>query len=85
MFDHEKDKNGQEDGYDGRTLDRLEAFEQIAQSGDATTFQSLVENRSYLVLVEDYEFRQMHPPGTNVRGYGGILTVQMRTIADTVM
>lgn len=84
MFDHEADKNGQWDGYDGRTLRRLEQFEQIAQKGDATTFQLMVEGLSYLVLIEDYEFRQQHPPGTNAMGFGGILTVQMRTVADTV-
>lgn len=83
-FDHEADKNGQWDGYDGRTLDRLEQFEQIAQRGDASTFQSLAEGRSYLVLIDDYEFRQSHSPGTNTRGYGGILTVQLRTIADAI-
>lgn len=83
-FDHEADKNGQWDGYDGRTLVRLEQFEQIAQKGDASTFQLLREGKSYLVLIEDYEFRQMHPPGTNAQGFGGILTVQMRTVADSI-
>lgn len=83
-YDHEEDKQSQWSGYDGRTLDRLESFEEIAQSGDSTTFQLLSEGRSYQVLVEDYEFRQLAPPGANVRGFGGILTVQMRTIADAI-
>jgi hypothetical protein len=83
-FDFEEDKNGQRVGYEGRTLDRLEQFEQQAQRGDAVMFQSLREDRSYLVLVEDYEFRQQHPPGTNASGYGGILTVQLRTVADSL-
>lgn len=83
-YDHEEDKQSQWSGYDGRTLDRLESFEEIAQSGDSTTFQLLAEGRSYQVLVEDYEFRQLAPPGANVRGFGGILTVQMRTIADAI-
>lgn len=83
-YDHEEDKQSQWSGYDGRTLDRLESFEEIAQSGNSTTFQLLSEGRSYQVLVEDYEFRQLAPPGANVRGFGGILTVQMRTIADAI-
>lgn len=83
-YDHEEDKQSQWSGYDGRTLDRLESFEEIAQSGDSTTFQLLAEGRSYQVLVEDYEFRQLAPPGANVRGFGGILTVQMRTVADAI-
>lgn len=83
-FDEEQDKFGQWVGQLGRTLARLEQFEQIAQKGDAVTFQSLLDQKSYLVLIEDYEFRQLHPPGTNARGWGGILTVQMRTVADAV-
>ena len=84
MYDREQDKNGQWTGQDGRTLGRLEQFEQIAQKGDASTFQLLREGKSYLVLIEDYEFRQMHPPGTNAAGFGGILTIQMRTVADSI-
>lgn len=83
-YDREEDKTGQWTGYEGRTLTRLEQFEQIAQRGDAIMFQSLREDRSYLVLIEDYEFRQQHPPGANANGYGGVLTVQMRTVADSI-
>jgi len=83
-FDREADNNGQWDGYEGRTLDRLEAFEQIAQKGDAVVFQDMNLQRSWTVIIDDYEFKQSAQPAYNSNGYGGYLTVQMRTIADVV-
>lgn len=83
-YDFEVDRNGAQYGYEGRTLDRIEAFENIAQAGDSVTFQDLRTGRSYLVLVDDMEFRQMAAPGAGAGGYGGILTVQVRTIADVI-
>jgi hypothetical protein len=83
-FDREVDNNGQWDGYEGRTLDRLEAFEQLAQKGDSFTFQDMNLNRSWNVVVDDYQFKQSAQPAQNANGYGGYLTVQMRTIADVV-
>lgn len=84
MFDRETDHNGQMDGYEGRTLDRLEAFEQLAQRGDSVTFQDLNQSRTWTVIVDDFEFRQLAQPANNTNTYGGYLTVQLRTIADVV-
>jgi hypothetical protein len=83
-FDREADHNGQWDGYEGRTLDRLERFEQLAQKGDSVVFQDLALQRSWTVIVDDYQFIQKANPGNNRNGYGGYLTVQLRTIADVV-
>lgn len=83
-FDLEKDTNNQWDGYEGRTLDRLEAFEQLAQRGDSVTFQDITAGRSYICVIDDYQFDQRAAPANNAAGYGGYLTVQLRTIADTV-
>lgn len=83
-FDREKDNNGQWDGYEGRTLDRLEAFEQLAQKGDTIILQDMMFQRSWTVIVDDYEFKQSAQPANNGNGYGGYLTVQVRTVADVV-
>jgi hypothetical protein len=83
-FDFEKDKYNERVGYEGRTLARLEAFEQLAQKGDSVTFQDLQQNKSYLVVVDQYQFRQQDAPGTNSDGYGGLLMLQLRTIADVI-
>lgn len=81
-FDREKDNNDQWDGYEGRTLDRLEAFEALAQRGDSVIFQDMNLARSWTVVIDDYEFRQAAQPANNGNNYGGYLVVQMRTIAD---
>lgn len=83
-FDREKDNNGQWDGYEGRTLDRLEAFENMAQRGDTVIFQDMMFQRSWTVVIDNYEFKQSAQPANNMNGYGGYLTVQMRTVADVI-
>lgn len=84
-FDREKDNSGQWDGYEGRTLDRLEAFEQMAQKGDTVVYQDMMLQRSWTVIIDDYEFKQSAQPANNGNGYGGYLTVQMRTTSDVVV
>lgn len=84
-FDFESDKNGQKVGYENRSLSRLEAFEAVAQKGDSVNFQDMQQGRSYLVVIEDYKFEQKAEPGPNFTGYGGILTVQLRTLNDVVI
>lgn len=83
-FDREKDTNGQWEGYEGRSLSRLQAFENIAQKGDTVIFQDVMYQQSWLVVIDDYEFKQAANPANNLHGYGGYLTVQMRTVADVV-
>lgn len=84
MFDQEVDRRGQRTGYSGRTAARLASFEQMAQKGDSVQFQDLAQNTSALVVIDDFEFRQEAAPGDNQQEYGGILTVQLRTIADVI-
>lgn len=83
-FDMEMDIHGQEVGFEGRTMDRLEAFEQIAQAGDSVQWQDLCNDRSYLVLIDEYRFEQKASPGLNCTNYGGILWLKVRTIADVI-
>lgn len=83
-FDREKTVSGQMVGREGRTLDRLEAFEQMFARGDTVSFQDLKNDRSYLVMIDDYRFEQRAQPGTNQSGYGGILWVELRTVNDVV-
>lgn len=85
MFDFEEDKNGQKVGYENRSLARLNAFEQVAQKGDAVTFQDLQQGTANLVIIEDFKFEQKAEPGPNTDGYGGVLTVQLRTLNDVVV
>ena len=83
-FDKEKDHSGQTLGFEGRALARLEQFEQIFARGDAVSFQDLRNARSYLVVIDDYRYEQSAQPGTNASNYGGVLWVELRTIADVI-
>lgn len=80
--DKEKDRSGQMVGSVGRTLDRLEAFEQIAARGDAVAYQDLRSGLSYLVVIDNYRFEQKTSPNNNGSRWGGLLWVELRTIAD---
>lgn len=83
MLDWEKDRSGQKVGWEGRTAERLAAFEQMAQGGDAVSFQDLANDTSMLVVIDAYEFRQTAATAAG-QDYGGYLTVQLRTIADVI-
>ena len=83
-MDIERDKKGATSGHDGWALERLTAFEQMAQAGDVVSFQDLANDISTLVVIDDYQFIQGASPGPNKEAYGGYLTVQLRTIADVV-
>lgn len=83
-FDKEMDRAGQTVGREGRSLARLEEFEQIFARGDAVSFQDLRSGTSYLVVIDDYRFEQKAQPNNNQSKYGGILWVELRTIADVI-
>jgi len=84
LFDEETDRTGQRLGYDGYARERFEDFKAVARAGDVITFQELQEDIATLVVIEDWEFRQLAPPGPNRGSLGGYLTVQMRTVAESV-
>ncbi|MBA2951444.1 hypothetical protein [Streptomyces himalayensis] len=83
-FDKEQTRSGQTVGFEGRTLARLEAFEQVFARGDAVMFQDLKNDTSWLVVIDDYRFEQGAQPGSNKSNYGGVLWVELRTIADVI-
>jgi hypothetical protein len=83
-FDSEKDKASGRVGYEGYALERLQAFENLAQAGDSIVLQELYADTSTLVIIEGYQFVQSSPPGANSNGFGGYLTMKLRTVGDTV-
>lgn len=82
LLDNEKDKGGQRIGYDGYTQDRLTQFEATARAGDVVLFQELAAQLVTQVVIDDFEFQQIGPPGPN-GPTGGYLTVVMRTVAES--
>lgn len=82
-YDKEETRTGKFTGRTGRALERLRAFEEIFARGDAVAFQDLRNQTSDLVVIDDYRFEQKVQPA-NKAGYGGVLWVELRTIADVV-
>lgn len=83
LFDEETDKTGQRIGYDGYANDRLDAFRQLARRGDIVLFQELADQVVTQVVIDDWKFTQLGPPGPNGESRGGYLTVTMRTVAES--
>lgn len=83
LFDEEKDKGNQRVGTDGYARTRFEEFKTLARSGDVMVFQELIENLSSLVVIDDWKFTQLAPPGPGGSALGGYLTVVLRTVAES--
>lgn len=81
-FDQEIDRTGQNMGFEGYARERLETFQSVARAGDVVVFQELQDDVAVQVVIDDWEFRQTNPPG-NRGAIGGILTVVLRTVAET--
>lgn len=83
-FNEERDKGGNLNKGDTLSLDRLTSIRQMCQSGDTVTLQDLAQDTSTQVIIDDYQFTMMAPPGPNKENFGGYLTVVFRTVADAV-
>lgn len=83
-MNQESDKGGNIIKGDTYALDRLTQIRQMCQRGDTIILQDLAQNISTQVVIDDYTFTQTAPPGPNKENYGGYLTIQFRTVADTV-
>jgi hypothetical protein len=82
LFDEETDKGGQRNGYDGYARSRLEAFKELARKGDVVVFQELIDETLSLVVIDDWKYTQLSPPGADRASLGGYLTAVMRTVAE---
>ena len=79
-FDVETDKYGGLIGYSGKAFDKLQALEDIEASGDIVTWQDLDTKESRQVVVEEVKFIRATPPDKESDGFGGIITLTIRTV-----
>jgi len=79
-FDVETDKYNVMVGYEGRARDRIDALETIEEDGDIVTWQDLTTGESRQVAIEQITFTRMTPPDRGFTGYGGMLTITVRTV-----
>jgi hypothetical protein len=78
-FDTETDRNGVTTGYKGRAHERVLQLESIEESGDIVLWQDLNTQELRQVQIEGVSLRRTTPPD-KFSGYGGIITIVVRTV-----
>lgn len=78
-FDTETDRNGVTTGYKGRAHERVLQLEAIEESGDVVLWQDLNTQELRQVQIEGISLRRTTPPD-KFSGYGGIITIVVRTV-----
>ena len=79
-FDHESDKFGNEVGYEGSAYERMTQLEAVENAGDTIQVQDFRTGEAYLGLIEEMDFNNKTPEDKRFSGYGGYLTVTIRTV-----
>ena len=79
-FDVETDKYNVLVGYEGRAQERIAALETVEEDGDVVTWQDLTTGESRQCVIEQINFVRQTPPDRGFTGYGGILTITIRTV-----
>jgi len=78
-FDLEEDSNGQRWGGEGTAILRLQEIEAVEARGDTVLWQDFSNSIGTLVTIEQLDFIQSAPPD-NAHGWGGYLTITLRTV-----
>jgi hypothetical protein len=79
-MDTESDRYNVQFGYSGRANDRLNALEDIEESGDIVTWQDLNTKESRQVQIESIQYIRITPPDKESSGNGGVLQITVRTV-----
>jgi hypothetical protein len=79
-FDHESDKFGNEVGYEGSAYTRMTNLESVENAGDTIKVEDFRTGESFIGLIEEMDFNNKTPEDKRFSGYGGYLTVTIRTV-----
>jgi hypothetical protein len=79
-YDQETDSIGNQIGYENRAYDRLKELEQIESQGDTVRVQDFRTGETFTAMIEEVDFMSMTPPGPRFNGFGGMLTITVRTV-----
>jgi len=79
-FDSETDKYNVVTGYEGKAFARIQALEELEQTGDIITWQDLTTGESRQAVIEQIQFTRMTPPDKKFSGFGGIIQINLRTV-----
>jgi hypothetical protein len=79
-FDVEKDRYNVTTGYEGRAWERIQILEAIEAEGDIVNVQDFTTGERVQAIIEQIQFARKTPPSGNFSGFGGLLTVTVRTV-----
>ena len=79
-FDVEKDRYNVTTGYEGRAWERIQLLEEIEAQGDIINIQDFTTGERVQGLIEQVQFSRKTPPSGNFSGFGGLLTVTIKTV-----
>lgn len=79
-YDVEKDRNGVTIGYEGRAWERIQTFESLEKLGDIVNVQDFTTGERVQAIIEKSSFVRRTPPSGGYSGFGGILSIIVRTV-----
>jgi hypothetical protein len=79
-YDVETDRYNVVVGYEGRAFDKIQALEDIEESGDVITWQDLSTGESRQAVIEQISFNRLTPPDKQFDGFGGVINITIRTV-----
>ena len=79
-YDQETDSLGNQVGYEDRAYVRIKELESIENRGDTVRVQDFRTDEIFIAQIEEIDFMSMTPPGSRFNGFGGILTITLRTV-----
>lgn len=79
-YDTETDRYNTVIGYEGRAFDKIQALEDVEESGDVITWQDLTTKESRQAVIEQVSFTRMTPPDKRFDGFGGVINITIRTV-----
>jgi len=79
-YDTEIDKYNSTIGYEGRAYQRLAALEDAEALGDVVTLQDFRTGEVSQCLIEEVLFTDITPPDKKLTGFGGVISLTIRTV-----
>jgi hypothetical protein len=79
-YDIDTDKYNSSVGYEGYSFEKLFALEDLEATGDVVTWQDFRTGEVKQALIEEVLFTGLTPPDKKLTGFGGIITLTIRTV-----
>jgi len=79
-YDVDTDKYNSSVGYEGYAIEKISALENIEAAGDVVTWQDFRTGELSQCLIEEVVFTDVTPPDKKLTGFGGIVSLTIRTV-----